>query len=279
MKVEGKVCIVTGGASGIGAALCEVLGEKSARLVIAVDMDEEGAAAVCAKLQEKHPKTKFAGMACDVRREDNIWNLVRAIKDQHGVPYIDLFIANAGVIGPMGGPEALDEAAWNSVMAVNVMQAIHAAKVLLPDMLAIGHGGFIITASAAGLLLQIGSIGYTVTKRAAVSVAEYLAIMYGAQGISVSCLCPQAVRTPMIAQAEGGGVAGVDGILDAIDVARETIDTFEAGRFLVLPHKNVGTYVKRKAQDTDAWIKGMQKLAVRTGGGVRAPQKKVPAKL
>eukprot|EP01059_Diplonema_ambulator_P002551 TRINITY_DN12176_c0_g1_i1.p1 TRINITY_DN12176_c0_g1~~TRINITY_DN12176_c0_g1_i1.p1 ORF type:complete len:282 (+),score=66.06 TRINITY_DN12176_c0_g1_i1:64-909(+) len=271
MKVAGKICCVTGGGNGIGAALVEALCEKGAKAVLVADIDVKGCEKVVEAMKEKYPKTVCIAKRCDVTNEGHLRDLVLTSKMRF-MRGIDLFAANAGITGGFGGPEVSNRE-WTDIWNINVMHIIMAARHCLPDMLAKGEGGFIITASAAGLLSQIGSLPYTVTKRAAVSIAEWLSITYGEQGISVSCLCPQAVDTNMIkgAPGGGGGVAGVDGVLQPLPVARETIETFESGRFLVLPHKSVDKYVKGKAQDTDKWIVGMRGLMKRSGGGLLLP--------
>ena len=147
---------------------------------------------------------------------------------------------------------------WNNMWSVNVMSHIHAAKHVLPQMLEREEGYLVNTASAAGLLTQIGAAGYAVTKNAAVSFAEWIKITYGEKGIGVSCLCPQAVRTAMTAG--GPGVAGVDGMLEPDVVAQDVLDAIKEEKFLILPHKEVAEYVKRKGNDRDRWILGMQRL-------------------
>eukprot|EP01064_Diplonema_japonicum_P034042 TRINITY_DN689_c3_g1_i1.p1 TRINITY_DN689_c3_g1~~TRINITY_DN689_c3_g1_i1.p1 ORF type:complete len:300 (+),score=73.99 TRINITY_DN689_c3_g1_i1:71-901(+) len=269
MKIAGKICAVTGGGNGIGAAIVEALCEKGAKAVIVADIDIEGCRRVEESMTQRYPKTKVIVQRCDVTNEGNIRSLVLTAKVRF-LRGIDLFVANAGITGGFGGPEVSNRE-WEDIFQINVMHIIQAARHALPDMLAKGEGGFIITASAAGLLSQIGSLPYTVTKRAAVSVAEWLSITYGDAGISVSCLCPQAVDTNMIKGAPGGGVAGVDGVLQPLPVARETLNTFEDGKFLVLPHKSVSGYVKGKANDPDKWILGMRGLMKRSGGGLLMP--------
>jgi short-subunit dehydrogenase len=149
---------------------------------------------------------------------------------------------------------------------------VWAARALVPRMLARGGGTLLQTASAAGLLTQIGSAPYAVTKHAAVAFAEWLSITYGGQGLEVAVLCPQAVRTRMTDGVENGGVAGVDGMIEPEDVAAAAIAGLESGRFLILPHPTVAEYVRRKAADHDRWIRGMRRLQERFGssGGMPA---------
>ena len=164
----------------------------------------------------------------------------------------------------MGGVHGffhVDTSDWQNIWEVNVQSHIFAAKHVLPQMLERGEGYLMNTSSAAGLLTQIGSAGYSVTKAAAVSFAEWIKITYGSKGIGVSCLCPQAVRTAMTAQ--GAGVAGVDGMIEADEAAADVLDAIENERFLVTPHAEVLEYVSRKGNDRDRWITGMQRLQER----------------
>jgi NAD(P)-dependent dehydrogenase (short-subunit alcohol dehydrogenase family) len=154
---------------------------------------------------------------------------------------------------------------WRRVIDINLMAHISAARILVPRMIERGGGYLLHTASAAGLLTQIGSVTYSVTKHAVVSLAEWLAITYGEQGIKVSVLCPQAVRTNMTAGFENGGVAGVDGMLEPDDVAAAVVEGLASERFLVLPHPQVLEYFRRKGSDYDRWIAGMQRLQARFG--------------
>ena len=164
---------------------------------------------------------------------------------------------NAGIGGVPGFFEVKTED-WQDIWDVNVMGHIHAAKHVLPQMIKRGSGYLVNTASAAGLLTQIGSAPYSVTKAGALSLAEWLKITYGEKGIGVSCLCPQAVETPMTAQ--GAGTAGVDGMISADECAADVIDAIKKDRFLVTPHKEVLEYIQRKSSDYDRWISGMQRL-------------------
>ena len=170
---------------------------------------------------------------------------------------IDIFCSNAGIGGTFGLLDVSTDD-WQTIWDVNFMAHAHAAKHLIPQMLEQGSGYLVNTASAAGLLTQIGAAPYSVTKAAAVSLAEWIKITYGEKGIGVSCLCPQAVKTAMTAQ--GPGVAGVDGMIEADECAQDVIDAIKQERFLVTPHKEVLEYIKRKTSDYDRWISGMQKL-------------------
>jgi len=174
---------------------------------------------------------------------------------------IDIFCSNAGIGGESGLLNTTEED-WLNIWGVNVMSHIYAAKHTLPKMLEQGSGYFVNTASAAGLLTQIGAAGYSVTKAAAVSFAEWLKITYGNRGIGVSCLCPQGVRTSMVEDAPGivSALVGIDGIMEPADVANDVINAIEKDQFLIAPHEKVLDYIKMKAQDYDRWIEGMQSL-------------------
>ena len=176
---------------------------------------------------------------------------------------IDLFCSNAGIFTP-GGEEVSTEA-WQRIWDINLMSHVFAARAVLPHMLERGEGYLLNTSSAAGLLSQIGSAPYAVTKHAAVGFAEWLSITYGARGIKVSVLCPQAVRTEMTANTRNGGVAGVDGMLEPEALADTVIETLAEEKFLVLPHPEVLTYIQRKTDDYDRWLGGMRKLQERFG--------------
>jgi NAD(P)-dependent dehydrogenase (short-subunit alcohol dehydrogenase family) len=254
MELSDKVVVVTGGASGIGRALCQRFAAEGARAVVVADLDGDGAArTVDAIGPAAHPAT------ADVRNEDDVAALIATTEDRHGP--IDLFAANAGIFFP-GGPEVSTEK-WQTIWEVNVLSHVLIARHLLPSMLARGEGYLLHTASAAGLLSQIGSAPYAVTKHAVVAFAEWLSITYGDQGLKVSVLAPQAVETPMTADIPGGGVAGVDGMMKPEDVATAVVEGLADERFLILPHPSVSEYVQRKAADPDRWLAGMRRLQSR----------------
>jgi NAD(P)-dependent dehydrogenase (short-subunit alcohol dehydrogenase family) len=255
MQLRDRVCVVTGGASGIGRALAARFVAEGARTVVIVDRDATGARAAAAA-------AGGVAMAADVAREDDVLRVIDETETRHGP--IDLFCSNAGIL-VVGGPE-VPLADWQRIWEVNVMAHVLAARHLVPRMLARGGGYLLQTASAAGLLSQIGSAPYTVTKHAAVAFAEWLAITYGDRGLKVSVLCPQAVRTAMTDGVPDGGVAGVDGMLEPEDIAAEVVRALGEERFLVLPHPSVALYVKRKAEDIERWLRGMQRLQARFGG-------------
>ena len=197
-------------------------------------------------------------VTCDVRNEEDIIHLVRFTEQNFG--FIDLFCSNAGII-VLGGVEAGNED-WKRIWEINVLSHVYAARAVLPGMIERGGGAFLVTASAAGLLSQIGSLPYSVADAdAAVGFAESIAITYGDQGIKVFLLCPQAVRSEMTKQ--GGGVAAVDGLMEPEQVADAVIESFKRDEFLILPHPEVKTYMQRKATDYDRWLQGMRKLQAR----------------
>jgi len=248
MQIRDRVVVVTGGASGIGRALCRRFYAEGARAVVVADIDGDGAASVAREISG-------LSIPVDVSRESDIARLAEQTIDAYG--QIDLFCSNAG-IGVDGGEEASDED-WQRIWEINLMAHVYAARAVLPAMLARGEGYLLQTASAAGLLTQIGSAPYSVTKHAAVAFAEWLSITYGDRGIKVSCLCPQGVRTRMLEEARGGGFLR-DGALDPEEVAGVVVRAIEEERFLILPHPEVAEYFQRKAGDYDRWIRGMRRL-------------------
>jgi len=256
MELTDANVVVTGAANGIGAALARRFAAEGARSVVVADLDEAGLAAVAGTIEAGG--TTVVARRCDVSDPEDVGALVAAAEE---LGPIDLLCSNAGIaIG--GGVEVTDDE-WRRIIDINVMAHVWAARAALPGMIARGSGYLLNTASAAGLLSQIGSAPYAVTKHAAVALAEWLAITHGHQGIRVSVLCPQAVRTNMTAGTPGGGVAGVDGMIEPDDVAEVVVAGLAAERFLILPHAEVAEYVQRKATDHDRWIRGMQRLQAR----------------
>ena len=254
MKIAGKVCVVTGGASGIGKALATRFIAEGATTVVIADLNADMVSAVGAEIGAQ-------AHALDVRDESAVAALVASVEAEHG--QIDLFCSNAGIIGVDGEPwwaTGADNALWQRMWEIHLMSHVYAARACLPAMIARGEGYFLNTASAAGLLAQIGSDPFSVTNHAAVSFAESLAITHGDDGIKVSCLCPQAVDTAMTAGTDGGGVAGVDGMLSAEAVADAVIQGLDAESFLILPHPEVEEYRQNKARSYDRWLGGMRKL-------------------
>ncbi|MBT3372581.1 MAG: SDR family oxidoreductase [Rhodospirillaceae bacterium] len=249
MHVRDKNIVVTGGASGIGRALARRFAAEGAAKVVVADLNEEGITAVADEIGG-------LAIAANVGVEDDVINLVKITESQVGP--IDLFCSNAG-IAVHGDLENSNEE-WQRVWDVNLMSHVYAARAVVPGMIERGGGYILNTASAAGLLSQIGSSTYSVTKHAAVGFAEWLSITYGNRGIKVSVLCPQAVRTAMTAGLDNGGVAGVDGMMEAEELAEAVIKTLAEERFLCLPHEEVLTYMQRKSGDYDRWLKGMRRL-------------------
>jgi NAD(P)-dependent dehydrogenase (short-subunit alcohol dehydrogenase family) len=252
VKLEGKCAVVTGGANGIGAALAKRFVAEGARGVVVADVDDAALAGVAAEIGA-------LAVRCDVTVEADVVGLVHEAEDHFGP--IDLFCSNAGIAIP-GGVETPD-ALWQRSLDVNLMAHVYAARALVGPMTSRGGGYLLQTASAAGLLTQLGSATYSVTKHAVVALAEWLAITHGAQGLKVSVLCPQAVRTNMTAGVPGGGVAGVDGMLEPDDVAAAAVAGLAEERFLILPHPQVRDYLQRKTADYDRWLAGMRRLLAR----------------
>jgi len=265
MELAGKVAVVTGGAAGIGRAMCRRFAAAGASVVVA-DVDAPGAAGVAQEI---------GGLA--VPGDMSVEADVAAVVETTLLSFdrIDLFCANAGILwgvqpedpAEVTGPDAPDEA-WERIWRVNVMAHVYAARAVVPPMLDRGGGHILITASAAGLLTLIGNAPYSVTKHAAVGLAEWLAITYGDRGLRVSCLCPQLVRTEMLAGATGAteeqALGHVD-VLEPEDVADAAVDGLRDERFLILPHPEVAEYFRKKAADYDRWLTGMRRLARRGG--------------
>lgn len=248
MQLEDKTIVVTGAASGIGRALAIRFAAEGAKAVICADINADGAA-------ETARHMGGIALACDVGQERDIARLIDTVEAEQGP--IDLFCSNAG-IAIAGGPEVEDDQ-WQRIWEINLMSHVWAARHMVPRMIERGGGYLLNTSSAAGLLSQIGSAPYAVTKHAAVGLAEWLALTYGDLGIKVSVLCPQAVRTEMTRGMEDA-VAAVDGMLEPEPVAQACVQTIREEKFLVLPHAEVLDYMRRKTADYDRWIGGMRKL-------------------
>jgi NAD(P)-dependent dehydrogenase (short-subunit alcohol dehydrogenase family) len=259
MELGGKTVVVTGAGHGIGRALARRFSAEGAAHVVVADLDGPAAEQVAAELDGG------LGTRIDVSHEDEIAALVERVEEE--IAPIDLFCSNAGII-TIGGAEAPD-AEWRRIIDINLMAHIWAARHLVPRMVARGGGYLLHTASAAGLLTQIGSAPYSVTKHAAVAFAEWLSITHGDEGLKVSVLCPQAVRTAMTGFTEGGGVAGIDGMLEADDVAAAAVEGLADERFLILPHPEVREYFRRKGDDYERWLRGMRRLQGQFDRGLR----------
>lgn len=255
MLLKGNVAVVTGGASGIGRAMCRRFAAEGARGVVVADRNESLAREVAAEI---------GGLAvtADVGVEAEVVGLVSRAMQAFGA--IDLFCSNAGICFT-GGVETSDFD-WQRIVQINVMSHVYAARAVLPQMLARGRGYLLQTASAAGLLTQIGSAPYSVTKHAAVALAEWLSITYGSAGIKVSCLCPQGVRTEMLDQARGGIADHLrESALDPEQVADAVVAGLADERFLILPHPQVAEYFRHKAGDYDRWLRGMRRWQDKLG--------------
>jgi len=259
VEIRDKVVVVTGAASGIGRGLALRFAAEGARAVVAVDFDGQGAADVADEIRAGGGTAE--AMTADVSVDAEVAAVVERCETDLGP--IDLFCSNAGIL-VIGGQELPDDE-WQRIIGVNLMGHVYAARHLVPRMLERGGGYLLQTCSAAGLLTQIGSAPYSVTKHAALSFAEWLAVTYGDRGLKVSALCPQAVASKMTMGVEGGGVAGVDGMLTPEQVADSVVEGLADERFLILPHPEVLDYFRRKASDYDRWLAGMRRLQARFG--------------
>ncbi len=252
MELQDKVVVITGGAGGIGRAMASAFLAEGAAGVMLADRDQ-------AEVQKAAASLGCLGMACDVTDEAQIQALVRATEAQLGP--VDLFCSNAGA-GGTGLLTEVDNAVWQTQWELHVMAHLYAARAVLPSMIERGSGYLLNTASAAGLLAAIGSGPYTVTKAAAIKLAEFLAITHGDDGVRVSVLCPQGVNTAMAPKRLGDGQT--DGIIEPEVLAQVVVEAIREERFHVLPHPEVDTYVKRKAGDIDRWLAGMRRLRQRS---------------
>jgi NAD(P)-dependent dehydrogenase (short-subunit alcohol dehydrogenase family) len=256
MDVRDKIVVVTGGGGGIGAALCRRFAAAGARGIAVADRDEDRARTVA---------TEIGGLAVqtDAGVESDIQHLVEVATSKLGP--IDLFCSNAGIM--VMGDSGVPDADWQRIWQVNVMSHVYAARAVLPGMIARGGGYLLHNASAAGLLTQIGSAPYSVTKHAAVGYAEWLSITHAAQGIKVSCICSQAVFTDMLGGTAGGISEFLRGsALTPEEVAEAVMQGLAAEQFLILPHPIVAEYFRHKAENYERWLGGMRKLQARFGG-------------
>lgn len=252
MDVAGKVVVVTGGASGIGRALAERFADDGAKGVVVADLDREGATDVATDVGNA------IAIGCDVADPAHADVVIGAAEQAFGP--VDLFCANAGVAV---GEDLASPADWDLALNVNVRAHIAAAERLVPGWLERGTGYFLTTASAAGIVSQIGSAPYAVTKHAAVAFAEWLSITYGGRGIGVSCLCPMGVNTPLLMDGDSLAtriVTAAARVLEPEEVADAVVAGLRDGRFLILPHPEVEEFFQRKAADYDRWLAGMRRL-------------------
>jgi NAD(P)-dependent dehydrogenase (short-subunit alcohol dehydrogenase family) len=253
MDLRGKHVVVTGAGSGIGRACAIRFAAEGAHVVVA-DLNLEAAQATAGEIEALAVKT-------DVGQEAEIVALIEQVREARGP--IDLFFSNAGIAGPAGGPEAPDDeiqATWQ----INVMAHVWAARTLLPAMVERGEGYLLSTASAAGLLTQVSALAYSITKHAAVALAEWLAITYADAGIKVSCLCPQAVRTPMLDLAledpVGAAPLLAGGLLEPEAVAEAVVQGIAAEQLLILPHSDVAHHLALKGAQPERWLNGMRRI-------------------
>jgi NAD(P)-dependent dehydrogenase (short-subunit alcohol dehydrogenase family) len=258
---------VTGGASGIGRAMALRFAAEGARGVVVLDLDGDGAASVASEIGSD----AAFGLACDVSDEEAVGSALEHATETFGP--VDVFCANAG-IGTGQGLDAPGEV-WDATLAVNVRAHIVAARLLVPGWLERGSGYFVSTASAAGVLTQVGDAPYSVTKHAAVAFAEWLSVTYGDRGVRVSCLCPMGVKTPLLMAGldlegdEGVGarvVQAAGNILEPDQVAGDVVDAMREERFLILPHPEVLKFMQNKTGDYERWLAGMRKLQAYVAG-------------
>ena len=264
MDIADRTVVITGAGSGIGAALARRFARENPRALVLADLNQAAVEAVAEEVGG-------VGVKTDVGREEEIVALVERAREAGG--QIDLFCSNAGIPGPDGGPDAAD-AEWDRAWRTNSMAHIWAARAVLPEMLERGDGYLLSTASAAGVLTQVGAMVYSVTKHAAVSIAEWLAITYGDKGIKVSCVCPLGVRTPMLELALEDSVGGAallrDELLEPEDVAEAVVAGIREERFLILPHPQVAKYMAFKGQDNERWLAGMRRMVAQARAEGRA---------
>lgn len=257
MEIKDKVVVVTGGANGIGRALCRRFAAEGARGVVVADLDIVAAEAVANEING-------LAIAVDVSKEADNERLVRETVAAFGP--IDLFCANAGITGEPGSIEVSNES-WQRIWDVNFMSHLYGVRAVLPGMLERRSGYLLHTASAAGLLTHVEGAPYSVTKHAVVSLAEWLSITHGNEGVGVSCLCPLGVRTQMLLGVEGERTSFLmDGAIEPEVVADVVIKGLAEETFLILPHPEVAVFFNRKASDYDRWIRAMRKLSAEVRG-------------
>jgi NAD(P)-dependent dehydrogenase (short-subunit alcohol dehydrogenase family) len=260
MELAGRNVVITGAGSGIGAALARRFAAESPKALVLADINAEGVEAVAQEVGGVAVQT-------DVGREEEIERLIARATEVGGP--VDVFFSNAGIGGAHGGPEIPNEV-WDSAWRINVMAHIWAARALLPEMVERGDGYLLSTASAAGILTEVGTMVYSVTKHAAVSVAEWLSINYGDAGVKVSCLCPLGVRTPMLDGALEESTSGAallrDELLEPAEVADVVIDAIRDERFLIFPHPQVAKYMGFKGADNERWMAGMRRMVRQARG-------------
>ena len=251
MNIEGKIVVITGGASGIGKAVGKLMVNRGADEVFLADLNEN-------LLNETAEEIGAIPIVCDVSNEESVKTLVHEVVLKTGI--IDVFMSNAGIY--VEGDENTLNQEWMKNWSIHVMAHVYAARAVLPGMIKRGSGYLINTSSAAGLLTHIDSATYSTTKHAAIGFAEYLSINYGSKGIKVSVLCPQAVKTAMTLGREDS-VASVDGMLEPDFLAEVVLQSVYDEEFLILPHPEVLTYMQRKTSDYERWLGGMRRFKQR----------------
>ena len=265
MELSGRTIVITGAGSGIGKALAERIATESPGALVLADLNEDGVRAVAESLGDV-----ATAVRTDVGREEEIQALVQRAREVGG--QVDVFISNAGIPGPEGGPDQTTNEEWDLAWRINVMAHVWAARAVLPEMLERGDGYLVSTASAAGILTQVGALVYSTTKHAAVAVAEWLSITYGDRGIKVSCICPLGVRTPMLETALEDSVGGAallrDDLLEPSDVAEAVVNGIREERLLIFPHPQLAQYMAFKGGDNERWLAGMRRMVrqAREGG-------------
>ena len=258
MKLNNRVIVITGGASGIGLAMGRRFAKEQPAAIVVADLNATGAATAAAAIGKLGVPT--LGLAVDVTREDEVKALVDKATGEFG--RVDLFCSNAGIA--VGQDENAPDADWNRSWNLHVMAHVYAARAVLPQMLARGEGYLLNTASAAGLLSHVNSAPYAVTKHGAVAFAEWLSIAHGSAGIRVSCLCPQGVITPLLTAGLGHRSGFLlEGALQPEQAAECVMEGIEAERFLILPHPEVLGYMQGKTGDYERWLRGMRKARAR----------------
>ncbi len=265
MELSGRTIVITGAGSGIGKALAERIAAEAPRALVLADLNEDAVRQVAEGLGDVATPVRV-----DVGREEEVRTLIDRAREVGG--QVDVFISNAGIPGPEGGPGETSDEQWDQAWRINVMAHVWAARALLPEMLERGDGYLVSTASAAGILTQVGALVYSTTKHAAVAVAEWLSITYGERGIKVSCVCPLGVRTPMLETALEDSVGGAallrDDLLEPSDVAEAVVAGMREERLLIFPHPQLNQYMAFKASDNERWLAGMRRMvrAAREGG-------------
>jgi NAD(P)-dependent dehydrogenase (short-subunit alcohol dehydrogenase family) len=258
MELGGKVCVVTGGARGLGLALAQRFAAEGAAGVVIADLDGEGAVAAAAALP-----VPALGLRADVGVADEVHGIVDRTKEWFG--RVDLFCSNA-VAAPAGGGLEVSDDDWDRAWAVNVMAHLHAAQACVPSMLDQGSGYLVPVSSGAGLLAYVHSAPYTVTKHAVVSLAEWLAITYGGRGIRVSCVCPGGILTDALAASLAAGYQPTmpTAAISPAEAADRIVEGLRAERFLIVTHPELSEWEAFKVADRDRWIRGMRKVQARS---------------